>query len=240
MGRIDEILKVDEEAPRRQRHTAAQIFRRLAKKGYAERLVAGRVVHRDDVVALTAVERYRGDLSVLELVADAVDRHVPGSRRVEVIGVITLGAEDRDRRYVMVDQVGFLQVQAGIVPVEFHIVLLPCFNNQLIARVAIEQLRFVSLWDSGRVLQEIHVVEVDSRALPWAWFDGLKGKETRMSHRQTEEQVAGSQVKIGQLQEVNGAEISVDHNRGSVFANPAIVISCLRSHDARAAPRGYE
>ena len=32
--RIDEILKADEEAPRKQRHTAAQIFRRLAKKGY--------------------------------------------------------------------------------------------------------------------------------------------------------------------------------------------------------------
>ena len=34
MGRIDEILKADEEAPRKQRHTAAQICRRIVKEGY--------------------------------------------------------------------------------------------------------------------------------------------------------------------------------------------------------------
>jgi len=34
-GRIDEILEADEESPRKQRHTAAQIFRRIAKKGYS-------------------------------------------------------------------------------------------------------------------------------------------------------------------------------------------------------------
>ena len=34
VGRIDEILKADEEAPRKQRHTAAQIFRRLVDEGY--------------------------------------------------------------------------------------------------------------------------------------------------------------------------------------------------------------
>lgn len=33
--RIDEILLADEEAPRKQRHTAAQIFRRIVKEGYA-------------------------------------------------------------------------------------------------------------------------------------------------------------------------------------------------------------
>jgi len=34
MGRIDEILRADEEAPRKQRHTAAQICRRIVKEGY--------------------------------------------------------------------------------------------------------------------------------------------------------------------------------------------------------------
>jgi len=33
-GRIDEILKADEEAPRKQRHTAAQIHRRIVQEGY--------------------------------------------------------------------------------------------------------------------------------------------------------------------------------------------------------------
>ena len=35
VGRIDEILKADEQAPRKQRHTAAQVFRRLLDEGYA-------------------------------------------------------------------------------------------------------------------------------------------------------------------------------------------------------------
>lgn len=34
-GRIDEILKADESAPVKQRHTAAQIFRRIAREGYS-------------------------------------------------------------------------------------------------------------------------------------------------------------------------------------------------------------
>ena len=34
-ARIDEILRADEEAPRKQRHTAAQIHRRIVKEGYS-------------------------------------------------------------------------------------------------------------------------------------------------------------------------------------------------------------